>query len=111
MVLHHHLSFEELPAGNDVMFGLNASLCAKTIAAEKTIVYNYYQWPTLSITGKIRKGLVDEPLYGRYHKIAFYEKVGYRSNMSLFIIIITFVIIIIFNKRKKVVCRSGVTAL
>lgn len=42
LVFNHHLSFEELPAGNDVMFGLNASLCAKTIAAEKSIVYNYY---------------------------------------------------------------------
>lgn len=102
LVFNHHLSFEELPAGNDVMFGLNASLCAKTIAAEKSIVYNYYQWPTLSITGKIRKGLVDEFLYGRFHKITFYEKVGYRSNMSLFTIILMLI------RDKKLTVGQGI---
>lgn len=83
MVLHHHLSFEEVPVGNDIMFGLNTSLCAKTIAAEKNIVYNYYQWPTLSITERIRKELVDELIYGQCQIIAFYEKVGYRNKFAL----------------------------
>ena len=101
MVLHHHLSFEEVPVGNDIMFGLNTSLCAKTIAAEKNIVYNYYQWPTLSITERIRKELVDESLYGQCQIIAFYEKVGYRSNINLFIIIL------ILIKFKKLTVAQG----
>lgn len=88
LILHHHLFFEELLAENDVMFGLNSSLCAQTIAAEKACVYYYYQWATLSITERIKKRLVDDPLHGRCHIIAFYEKVGYRSNLSLFILII-----------------------
>ena len=91
LVFNHHLSFEELPAGNDVKFGLNTSLCAKTIEVEKAIVYHYYQWPTLSITERIRQGLVDERLQVVCNIIAVYEKVGYRSNMSLCIVILTLI--------------------
>ena len=79
----HNLRFEELPASNDTMFGLNVSYYAKVIAVEKEMVYKYYQWPNGSITDKNRSSLVVEPLIMRGKILAFHKKVNYVSRKNL----------------------------
>ena len=87
LVFNHHLSFEELPAGNDRMFGLKASMYSKTIGVEKEFVYKYYKWPNGSVTDKIRQNLVDELLTGYGRVMVFYKTVGYQNKFALLNII------------------------
>lgn len=91
LVENNGIKFEETPVGNDLLFGLTASACAKTIAVEKEIVYHYFKWPNGSITENRKKLLSKEMINNRGKKLAFYKKVGYHSNANLGILILRLV--------------------
>ncbi len=74
-----HVRFENIPTGNDVMFGLNCSKYCLSIAAEENIIY-YYQLPNgRSLTNKYRYTLASlEPrLELSFRCLDFYKDVNY----------------------------------
>ena len=83
IIIQNKLLFEELPSGNDVKFGLDASFFSTRIAVENTIIYNYYKWPNGSITERRKEGLVEEHLVLRGKLIAYYKQLGYHNSFNL----------------------------
>lgn len=61
LVVNNRLQFEEIPTGNDMMFSLLCSKYAKTIAAEREVVYLYFTPENRSLTELSRKKLSNIP--------------------------------------------------
>lgn len=87
VVVKNGIRFEEVPIGNDVMFGLKVSMFSNTIGIEKEMVYKYYKWPNGSITERKRQKNPVEAIIRRGEIIAFYHQVRYRSCLNLFVMI------------------------
>ena len=87
VVVKNGIRFEEVPIGNDVMFGLKVSMFSNTIGIEKEMVYKYYKWPNGSITERKRHKNPVEAIIRRGERIAFYYQVGYHSCLNLFVMI------------------------
>lgn len=83
LVLKHSIRFEEIPAWNDVMFGLLVSKYSTTIKIEKNIVYMYHIWPHGSLLERKRRKLIDYNLEQQGARIAFYDKEGYHTSLNL----------------------------
>lgn len=83
LVRKHNLRFEEIPAWNDVMFGLLVSKYSNTIKIEKNIVYMYHIWPHGSLLGGKRRKLIEYNLEQQGARIAFYNKEGYHTSLNL----------------------------
>lgn len=82
VVVQNNIVFDELPAGNDVMFGLKCSKYSKSIKAEKTIVYKYYKHSKGSNTDRAREIMHDSllDLVGRHIQIQ--KEVGYKYRLD-----------------------------
>lgn len=84
LVTIHNLKFEEVPVSNDRMFCLKCSQYSKTIAAERAIIYNYYQSKKGSLTTLYR--FDPETIKMRLEVILrankLYDEVGYRYKTS-----------------------------
>ena len=87
VVEKYKIRYDELPAGNDLMFGLKCSGFSKTIKVEKTVIYKYYRPSVGSCTDAARKKMFESRLALRGEKINFYKEVGYSSNSNLFDVI------------------------
>ena len=87
VVVKNGIRFEEVPIGNDVMFGLKVSMFSNTISIEEEMVYKYYKWSHGSISERKIKKYPVEPITRRCEIIDFYKKVGYRSRLNLFTVI------------------------
>ena len=87
VVVKKGIRFEEVPIGNDVMFGLKVSLFSNTTDIEEEMVYRHYKWPHGSITERNRKKYPVESIIRQCEIFAFYKKVGYRSRLNLFTVI------------------------
>ena len=86
LVEENQLKFDEIPVGNDLVFGLECSLYSKTIEVENTPIYMYYK-PTQSRsqTDERRNSRVLDimiNLRGRKNKL--YKQAGYRYISSYF---------------------------
>ncbi len=88
VVLNNNILFDEIPAGNDVMFSLKCSRFAKRIAVEKTVVYKYFKPGLGSNTDKARLQMIDSRLDLRGRMIDFYRNVGYDTSENLLSVII-----------------------
>jgi glycosyltransferase involved in cell wall biosynthesis len=87
VVVKNGIRFEEVPIGNDVMFGFKVSMFSNAIGIEEEMVYKYYKWPHGSITGRKRQKYTMEAFIRRGERIAFYYQVGYHSCLNLFVMI------------------------
>ena len=87
LVIDNNLSFEEIPFGNDMMFGLKASMYSKTIGVEAKMVYQYYRWPKGSITDKLRREFVLDHITIIGKRLAFYNEVGYHTDQNFLSVI------------------------
>lgn len=87
VVEKHNIMYDELPAGNDLMFGLRSSRYAKKVQVEKNIIYMYFKQSKGSYTDAAREKMFDSRLALRGKMISFYREVGYNSNSSLFDVI------------------------
>lgn len=88
LVEHYNLLFDEIPAGNDVMFCLNCSRHADTIEVEKDVIYKYYKKSEGSITDKARNQMHKQQhldLAGRRNKLLY--EAGYKYPSTLFSVI------------------------
>lgn len=83
VVEKYKIRYDELPAGNDLMFGLKCSGFSKTIKVEKTVIYKYYRPSVGSCTDAARKKMFESRLALRGEMINFYKEVGYSSNLNL----------------------------
>jgi len=83
VVVKNGIRFEEVPIGNDVMFGLKVSMFSNTIGIEEEMVYKYYKWPNGSITERNRQKYIVESIIRRGEIIAFYHQVRYRCCLNL----------------------------
>lgn len=90
LVVNNEITFDELPAGNDIMFGLKSSRYSKIIQTESNVIYNYYKPISGSITDHAREKMVDSRLILRGNIIEFYRKVGYKSNYNFLSLIISY---------------------
>lgn len=88
VVLNNNILFDEIPAGNDVMFSLKCSRFAKRIAVEKPVVYRYFKPGLGSNTDKARLQMIDSRLDLRGRMIDFYRNVGYNTSENLLSVII-----------------------
>ena len=82
------ICFDELPAGNDIIFGLKCSRYAKVIRVESEIIYKYFKPRKGSCTDKARDKMIDTRLALICNVIKFNREVGYNSRTNLFEIII-----------------------
>lgn len=87
VVEKYNIRYDELPAGNDLMFGLRSSRYAKKVQVEKNIIYMYFKQSKGSYTDAAREKMFDSRLALRGKMISFYREVGYNSNSSLFDVI------------------------
>ena len=87
-----NIRFDEIPAGNDLMFGLKCSKYAKKMLVEPKFVYNYYTPSIGSCTDNARKKMIDSRLTLRGKLILFYREVGYMANTNLLDVIFSFYI-------------------
>ena len=84
------ICFDELPAGNDVIFGLNCSRYAKVIRVEDKVIYKYFKPRKGSCTDESREKMIDARLALRCNIIKFNREVGYKAKKNLFEIIIKY---------------------
>lgn len=84
VVDNNNIKFDELPAGNDVMFGLKSSRYSKSIQVEKEMIYKYYKPSKGSCTDAARRNMIDSRLALRCEIIMFNREVGYKANVILF---------------------------
>lgn len=84
MILKYNIWFDEIPAGNDVMFGLKCSRFASTMCVDYNIVYKYFKSSQGSVTDKARKGMAEDRLDLLGCKINFLKEVNYHPIPSLF---------------------------
>lgn len=109
------IRFDEIPAGNDVMFGLKSSRFSKSIKVEKEIVYNYYKPCMGSCTDKARMKMIDSRLALRGNVINLYREVGYNHNINLFGIIFSYLrksdssVVDAMRKYRKYLCDYNVS--
>ena len=90
VVTENHLFFDNLPAGNDVMFGLKSSKFSRNIHVEKKVTYMYYKPSVGSCTDSSREKMIDSRLALRGNMINFYKGVGYKYNTNFFDIIFNY---------------------
>ena len=79
--------FDELPAGNDLMFGLKSSRYSKTLRVEENVIYMYFRPSMGSCTDAARKQMFESRLALRSEMITLYKEVGYDYKTSLFVIV------------------------
>lgn len=83
------LQFDEIPACNDKMFGLQCSKFAKTIEVFNDVVYYYYRPTFNSATDKLRnKDMFDSILDVRGRTILLYKEVSFKPNTSFLDLIV-----------------------
>ena len=82
--------FDELPAGNDVMFGLKSSRYSNNIQVEPHVVYRYFKPREGSSTDYARKQMVDSRLDLKGRLLEFYKDVEYRSSTNLLDVIFSY---------------------
>lgn len=91
VVEENKLKFDEIPAGNDIIFCLNCSRCSSNISAEIDIVYLYYRPNKGSVTDRARKGMIEERLELRGRMINLQKSVGYKLHATYTGLYVTFV--------------------
>lgn len=84
IVDNNKILFDELPAGNDIIFCLNCSKFSNVLKAEKEVVYNYFKSSQGSLTDKKRKDMYETRLALRGRMIMLYKEVGYKYSTELF---------------------------
>lgn len=79
LVNKHKLEFEEVPIGNDVVFGLECSKYAEKIDVEPDIIYNYYLPSGRSVTDSYRRKLsnIEVAINHFIFRSQLYKEVGY----------------------------------
>lgn len=89
VVVNNNLRFEELPAGNDVVFGLYSSKFAVSMQAEETVIYKYYKNSKGSVTDKAREDMIYSRLDLLGRRITIQQECGYKYCPSFFVYFFT----------------------
>lgn len=91
VVENNCLRFDEIPAGNDFVFGLNCSRFSKIMQVEPSIIYKYFKPSKGSVTDKARIRSKKMRLDLRGRGIVIRRAVGYRYASSYTDLFLTFV--------------------
>lgn len=90
IVIENNILFDEIPAGNDMMFCLKCSKYANQIAVEQEVVYKYFKSIKGSITDKARMQMIELRLNLRGRMIEFYRDVNYKNSVNFFSLLVLF---------------------
>ncbi len=80
------IMFDQVPAGNDVMFSLKTGHYANEVYIDNIIIYKWYFYQKGSITSLISKSTADSKFSVALNRLAFLKeinKVKYRSNLFI----------------------------
>jgi len=103
-VISHNIYFDEIPAGNDVMFCLNCSKYAKIIDVEEKPVYYYFKPQNGSLSDKHRKTMLASRFELREKVFKLKKEVGYKPLPS-------FMDIVLFSVKNSIAPLENILSL